>query len=300
MLNADDLTLFFLCCLFCFFLRSINQVKPKTDVEARVYEVLSHKNWGASSSIQNQIARDTFDYEKFAIITRIMWDAVETNRPAAWRIIFKGLSLVEHLVKNGSERCVDDARNHAHVLRALHQFNYYEGTIDRGVGVREKSKQLVEMLGDNERIREERQKARKLREKLGASTMTASSTGTGGYSGEDGWNSGGGGGYGESGIDSGGFGGRDPYSGGGARGRYDDSDGQRGGHASSSAAPTFATIPSKKKPGMKKKKKKAAEPEAAPAPAPGESHSSVLNLLYLLLGTEFFHSDIRFAVKFLQ
>jgi hypothetical protein len=43
------------------------------------------------------------------------------------------------------ERCVDDARNHGHTLRALLNFNYYEGT-DRGSGVREKAKQLIEML----------------------------------------------------------------------------------------------------------------------------------------------------------
>ena len=251
-------------------------MKPKTDVEARVYEVLSHKNWGAASTIMNQIARDTYDYEKFAIITRIMWESVETQRPSAWRVVFKGLSLLEHLVKNGSERCVDDARNHGHILRALHQFNYYEGTLDRGQGVREKSKQLVEMLSDNERIREERQKARKLREKLGATTMTASSagSGSGGYSGGDGWGSsggGGGGGYGEGGIDSAGYrgNGRDNYSSGGARGRYDDDPGQRGGLASSNATPTFATVPPKKKSTGTKKKKKKAPTAAAPAPAPG-------------------------------
>ena len=70
-----------------------------------------------------------------------MWEAIETQRPSAWRVVFKGLTLLEHLVKNGSERCVDDARNHSHVLRNLNRFNYYEGTVDRGVGVREKSKQ---------------------------------------------------------------------------------------------------------------------------------------------------------------
>jgi len=43
---------------------TFNQVKPKTDVEARVYEVLSHKNWGSSSTILNQISRDTYDYDK--------------------------------------------------------------------------------------------------------------------------------------------------------------------------------------------------------------------------------------------
>ena len=41
-----------------------NQAKPKTDVETRVYEVLSHKNWGASTSLMNEIAQDTFDYER--------------------------------------------------------------------------------------------------------------------------------------------------------------------------------------------------------------------------------------------
>jgi hypothetical protein len=42
----------------------INQVKPKTETEARVYEALSHKNWGSSSTLMNEIARDTYDYDK--------------------------------------------------------------------------------------------------------------------------------------------------------------------------------------------------------------------------------------------
>ena len=110
------------------------------------------------------------------IVTKLMWEAIETPRPAAWRVIFKGLTLLEHLVKSGSERCVDDARNHSHLLRNLDKFNYYEGTVDRGVGVREKSKQVVEMLQDDDRIREERQKARKLREKFAGRSQTASSS----------------------------------------------------------------------------------------------------------------------------
>jgi epsin len=109
-----------------------------------------------------------------------MWEAIETPRPSAWRVIFKGLTLLEHLLKNGSERCVDDARNHSHILRNLDRFNYYEGTIDRGVGVREKSKQVVEVLQDDERIREERQKARTLREKFSGRGAVSSGSGGGG------------------------------------------------------------------------------------------------------------------------
>jgi len=262
---------------------AFNQAKPKTETEAKLYEVLSHKNWGSSSTLMNEIARDTYDYDKFGIISTIMWESMENQRPAAWRVVFKGLSLLEHLIKNGSERCVDDARNHGHVLRALHQFNYYEGTVDRGVGVREKSKQLIEILGDDERVREERMKARKLREKFAGKLGGVSGGGggggggggssSGGY-GNDNWNSGGG--YGDGGIDSG--------SGRGYGGRYDNDEGVRS-HSrnpniiSTAHEPTFAAMPSETKKTKKKKSKKPPEPapapevdlfsfDATPAPAP--------------------------------
>ena len=232
-----------------------------------MYEVLSHKNWGASSSLMHEIARDTFDAERFYVVTRLMWEGMENQRPAAWKIVFKALTLLEFLVKNGAERCVDDARNHAHVLKAMGQFNYYEGTIDRGLGVREKSKQIMEILGDDERIREERQKAKKLRQKFGTGA-TAASGGekSQGYGNQDSWNkdSGKSSGYGDSGIDS-----SSPYeSGGGYSGRYGGSRGGEGG-AVSAATPTFASIPDSKPKKTKKKVKSTDVPPPAPAPAPG-------------------------------
>lgn len=250
--------------------KRLNQVKPKTDVEARVYEVLSHKNWGASGSLMNEIARDTFDIERFQVVTQLMWEGMENQRPAAWRVVFKALNLLEHLVKNGAERCVDDARNHAHVLRTLGQFNYYEGTIDRGLGVREKSKQILEMISDDERVREERQKARKLREKFGQANATASSGGggSGGYGNQDSWNTGrsvgdggGGGGYGDGGI----YDNNRGYS-----GRYGNEDrGQSPNRIGTAAAPTFAALPDDGKKKTKKKKKKPGfDSDLAPAPAP--------------------------------
>merc|ERR1712157_646431 len=107
---------------------------------------MGHKNWGSSSTLLNKIARDTHDFEKYTVITKIMWQSLENQRPAAWRVVFKSLILLEHLMKNGSEHCVDDARSHSHTLKSLYNFHYYEGSIDRGTGVREKSKQLVYLL----------------------------------------------------------------------------------------------------------------------------------------------------------
>jgi epsin len=256
---------------------AINQAKPKTDVEARVYEAISHKNWGSSSTLMNEIARDTFDYDRFSVVTMILWESLSNPRPAAWRVVFKGLTLLEHLIKNGSERCVDDARNHSHVLRHLHNFNYYEGTIDRGVGVREKSKQLVELLADDERIREERLKAKQLREKfggnLGGVTNAGSMQGFGG-----GGSSGVGGssypGYGNNTDDSnyGGYHGSGSYgnSGIGSSGGFQDSDekgfsGRYSEDNNVNVSPTFATLPEKK---MKKKSGKKTKKKEKDSPVP--------------------------------
>jgi len=245
---------------------AINQARPKTDIEAKVYDVLSHKNWGSSSTQMNEIANDSFDYDKYGVITKLMWESLENQRPAAWRVVFKALTLLEHLIKNGSERCVDDGRNHSHVLRALYNFNYYEGTVDRGVGVREKAKQIVELLGDDERIREERTKAKQLRDKFGGfsggSSGRSEGGGYGGYSNDnnDSYNSSGG--YGGGGIGSngntGGFGSSTDK---GYSGRYSDTNDTSGSNFSSAvepsepAVPTFAALPEKKKKSKKSKKK---------------------------------------------
>ena len=219
-----------------------------------------------------------------------MWEAIETPRPSAWRVIFKGLTLLEHLLKNGSERCVDDARSHSHLLRNLDRFNYYEGTVDRGVGVREKSKQVVEILQDDERIREERQKARHLREKF--SGRGASAAGGGGGGGGDGgkvkyegygnsdakWTSssgggdGGGRGYGDGGIGSGV---RGDSSNKGYAGRYGEDDTAPSPRISSPPAAAVKKSPRTSSSGgtkvkKVKKKERAVVPEEAPAAAAPE------------------------------
>jgi epsin len=134
----------------------------------------------------------------------------------------QALTLIEFLVKNGSELVIEACRDKVYKVRSLENFNFYEGTVDRGSGVREKSKQIVELLGSNDMIREERAKANNLRNKFvgigndGSRGSTGSISQGSNYSG-----SGGGGsygnqsdrGFGNSYSDSGGGGGgSDSYS----------------------------------------------------------------------------------------
>ena len=73
----------------------------------------------------------------------------------------------------------------------MQDYNYFEGTIDKGSGCREKAKQIVELLGSNDIIRSEREKARALRNKFGGigSDSRGGGFGGGGYSGSGGGNS---------------------------------------------------------------------------------------------------------------
>ena len=74
--------------------------------------------------------------------------------------------MLDFLIKNGVERIIEETRDHLYKIRPLQEFNFYENGVDRGSGVREKSKQLIELLSSNENIRDEREKARALRSKF--------------------------------------------------------------------------------------------------------------------------------------
>jgi len=83
-----------------------------------------------------------------------------------WRQIYKALQLLEFLIKNGSERVIDDARSHLTLLKMLRQFHFIDQNgKDQGLNVRNRAKELADLLSDVDRIRAERKKARATRNK---------------------------------------------------------------------------------------------------------------------------------------
>jgi epsin len=147
-----------------------------------------------------------------------------------WRQIYKALQLMEFLVKNGSERVIDDARSHLSLLKMLRQFHYIDQNgKDQGINVRNRSKELTDLLSDVDKIRAERKKARATRNKYqgvegGAGLGMGGSSSSSRYGGFGSETGGYGGTFGGStrGVygDGGGFGGEshDDYDEGGRRG----------------------------------------------------------------------------------
>jgi hypothetical protein len=141
------------------------------------------------------------------------------------------------LIKNGAERVIEECRDHMRTLRRLQEYNYFEGTADKGSGVREKSKQLIDLLGSNETIRTEREKAKRLKNKFTGVGSDGGSYGNSGSYGGSGGSYGGSGGGSDSRYDSGR---NDSYSGGGSGGRRDSYSG--GGNNGGSGLPILIFI----------------------------------------------------------
>ena len=114
------------------------QYYPKNDTEKRVYEALGSQNWGASTTLMTEIANDTFQYERYSIVMKLLWDnCLDKPDAKTWKHLFKGLTLLEFLIKNGNERIVEGARDKLYRIRQLEHYNYFVDGTDKGSGVRE-------------------------------------------------------------------------------------------------------------------------------------------------------------------
>ena len=68
------------------------------------------------------------------------------------------LVLLDHLIKYGNERVSQQCKENIFAIQTLKDFQYVEDQKDQGYNVREKAKQLVALLKDDERLRNERRK----------------------------------------------------------------------------------------------------------------------------------------------
>ncbi|CAN6646140.1 epsin-3 [Trichomonascus vanleenenianus] len=138
-----------------------NVVMNYTEMEAKVREATNNEPWGASSTLMQEIANGTNSYSHFHEIMPMIYKRFTEKSAEEWRQIYKALQLLEFLVKNGSERVVDYARSHQAVIDMLKHFHYIDANgKDQGINIRNRAKELTELLEDVSKIRTERKKAR--------------------------------------------------------------------------------------------------------------------------------------------
>merc|ERR1719237_1225566 len=74
-------------------------------LEKNLREATSNHNWGCPNSLLHDIARTSYDYQDCQMIMTEIWAGL-SERGGRWRRVLKSLSLLEFLIKNGSDRIV--------------------------------------------------------------------------------------------------------------------------------------------------------------------------------------------------
>ncbi|CAF0813440.1 unnamed protein product [Adineta steineri] len=136
-----------------------NVIYNYTDAQRKVRSATSNDAWGPSPALMHEIADLTDNIVAYAEIMPIVWKRLN-DHGKNWRHVYKSLVLLDHLIKYGNERVSQQYQK------------------DQGYNVREKAKQLIALLKDDERLRNERRKAQDGRERYVRQAMGMDSNGS--------------------------------------------------------------------------------------------------------------------------
>lgn len=143
-----------------------NVVMNYTEVEAKVREATNDDAWGPTGALMQEIAQATFTFEHFPEVMTMLWKRMLQDNKKNWRRTYKSLLLLNYLVRNGSERVVTSSREHIYDLRGLENYVYVDEVgKDQGINIRHKVKELIDFIQDDDKLREERKKAKKNKDK---------------------------------------------------------------------------------------------------------------------------------------
>ncbi|XP_015597202.1 telomere length regulation protein TEL2 homolog isoform X2 [Cephus cinctus] len=146
--------------------KATNVVMNYTETEAKVREATNDDAWGPTGAMMQELAQATFTYEQFPEVMSMLWKRMLQENKRNWRRTYKGLLLLNYLVRNGSERVVTSSREHIYDLRSLENYTYIdEFGKDQGINIRHKVKELIDFIQDDDKLRDERKKAKKNKDK---------------------------------------------------------------------------------------------------------------------------------------
>ncbi|KAB0795022.1 hypothetical protein PPYR_11861 [Photinus pyralis] len=143
-----------------------NVVMNYTEIEAKVREATNDEAWGPTGQLMQELAHSTFTYEHFPEVMSMLWKRMLQDNKQHWRRTYKSLLLLNYLIRNGSERVVTSSREHIYDLRSLENYSFIDDIgKDQGINIRHKVRELIDFIQDDDKLREERKKAKKNKDK---------------------------------------------------------------------------------------------------------------------------------------
>ncbi|XP_029945816.1 epsin-3 isoform X2 [Salarias fasciatus] len=152
-----------------------NMVNNYTEAEVKVREATSNDHWGPPSSLMSEIADLTYNVVAFTEVMGMIWKRLN-DHGKNWRHVYKALTLLDYLIKTGSERVAQECTKNIFTIQTLRDFQYIDRDgRDQGINVREKAKQLAALLKDDDKLKKERTQALKTKTRMAGVTSSAGS-----------------------------------------------------------------------------------------------------------------------------
>ncbi|RXN28568.1 epsin-1-like protein [Labeo rohita] len=153
-----------------------NLVQNFSEAEVKVREATSNDPWGPSSSQMADISDLTYNVVACNEILAMLWKRLNDDKN--WRHVYKSLTLLEYLLKTGSDRIPQQSVENIHIIKVLTEYRFTDKDgKDQGVNVREKAKIVMVLIEDEEKRKEERDFAMKTKDKLTKAPNASSTTG---------------------------------------------------------------------------------------------------------------------------
>ena len=112
-------------------LSKVKETMSQVDLLAKLTEATLNDSSFASISLLNEISSRTDNREDCDLIVHHC-AKILTLKPKLWKKIQKGLSLIEHVIKTGSQDFIDKMKEERDKIKNLEDFSYEEDGIDRG------------------------------------------------------------------------------------------------------------------------------------------------------------------------
>jgi epsin len=143
-----------------------NYTKGYSDTQAKVRDATSNDPWGPSGTQMNEIAQMTYNQNDFVEIMEML-DKRLNDKGKNWRHVFKSLTVLDYCLHAGSENVVIYFRDNIYIIKTLKEFQYMdEDGKDQGANVRQKAKDITNLLSDEGRLREERRSRAHMRDRM--------------------------------------------------------------------------------------------------------------------------------------
>lgn len=149
--------------------RSIKNVAGGyTSSQRVVRNATSNDPTGPTTFDMEEIASFTYQGQTEFMEVMDMLDRRLNDKGKNWRHIAKSLTVLDYLVRYGSEKCVLWAKDNLYLIKTLREFIHLdEENNDQGAIIRVKAKELVTLLRDDEMLRQERERAKQSKRRGG-------------------------------------------------------------------------------------------------------------------------------------